>query len=68
MNGNAAGIERGQIVEKGPSGGYRVESFTFDGETTPFLPALDGKAYDVGENVYYFMFDDGHGLILSAFV
>lgn len=31
------------------------------------IPALFGAAYDVGENVYFFYFDDGKGAVLAAF-
>ena len=58
-------IERGQIVQKLESGS-RVCPFAGSYVTAP-IPALFGAAYDVGENVYFFYFDDGKGAILAAF-
>ena len=58
-------IERGKIAQKLESG-YRVCPFAGSYVTTP-IPALFGAAYDVGENVYFFYFDDGKGAILAAF-
>lgn len=66
MNQNGAHVERG-IVKEVADGGYRVDSYTRDGIVTPALPALPGAAFEVGNRVYYVMFDDGCGLILSAF-
>lgn len=59
-------IERGQIVEAGEDG-YKVASFTRNGITTPALSTIGGATYRVGDRVYFFVFDDGHGAILAAF-
>lgn len=59
-------IERGQIVEADEDG-YKVASFTRNGITTPALSTIGGTTYQVGDRVYFFVFDDGHGAILAAF-
>lgn len=61
-----AAIERGKILSV-ESGGYRIESYTRDGITTPPIPAMGGAAYSAGDRVYFFLFDDGSGAILAAF-
>lgn len=62
----AADIERGQITAA-EDGKYRVESYSRDGLTTPPIPAVGEGVYSVGDRVYFFLFDDGHGAILAAF-
>ena len=66
MTDYGASIERGEIAACG-AGGYAVRSYTRDGLVTPPLPALGNAAYSEGDRVYFFVFDDGHGLILAAF-
>lgn len=67
MNNNyGACIERG-VVTMVCEGGYKVKSLTRDGITTPALPSIGGTTYQVGDRVYFFVFDDGHGAILAAF-
>ena len=66
MNNNGATIERG-VVEEVCATGYKVKSYTRDGIITPAIPAASGAAYKAGDRVYFFMFDDGHGMILAAF-
>jgi hypothetical protein len=66
MGEYGARIERGEIAEAA-EGLYVVQSLTRDGIITPALPTMGGATYDVGDRVYYFLFDDGHGLILAAF-
>ena len=61
-----AAIERGVITEV-CDGGYRVSSYSRKGITTPAIPSIDGRDYQAGNRVYFFMFDDGHGAILAAF-
>ena len=70
------GIERGKISGGGP-GAYVVESFTRGGvETRPIAAAneyvsectCDGRSkylYSAGDEVFYFMFPDGRGMILG---
>ncbi len=70
------GIERGKIISGGP-GAYVVESYTRGGvQTRPIAAAseyvsectCDGKSkylYSAGDEVFYFMFPDGRGMILG---
>lgn len=58
-------IERG-VVEQAAEGGYKVRSFTRHNIVTPVIPPMPGAAYQVGDRVYFFVFEDGHGLILAA--
>lgn len=66
MKNYGATVERG-IVKEVCAEGYRVQSYTRNGVTTPAIPAASGAAYEVGDRVYFFVFDDGHGMILAAF-
>jgi len=59
----SVGIERGKIVEA-KDGGYKVESYTRGGVTSRFLdPGTVVCA--TGDEVYFFMFPDGRGMILG---
>lgn len=60
-----AAIERGRIYAHTEEG-YAVESFDRPGLITPPLRAADGASFAQRDCVYFFMFDDGHGAILSA--
>ncbi len=45
---------------------YRVKSFSRDGVVSPPIKAInDSDAYSIGDKVYFFMFDDGDGMILA---
>lgn len=66
MKNYGATIERGTICAV-TDDGYKVQSLTRDGITTPALPSLCGDSLKTGDRVYYFMFDDGHGAIMAAF-
>jgi hypothetical protein len=66
MNEYGACIERGQVFEAS-EGGYKIENLTRPGITTPPIPALHGGTFSIGEKVYFFLFDDGHGGIIAAF-
>ena len=66
MDKHGAWIERG-IVSEVCESGYKVKSYSREGITTPAIPAASGAAYTVGDRVYFFLFDDGHGIILAAF-
>lgn len=60
-----ASIERG-AVESIEDGGYRVASFTRDGITTPPLKTMnETDALSIGDRVFFFLFDDGDGLIIG---
>lgn len=65
---DTARIERGEIV-KAEDGKYFVRSYGRDGLTTPGIPALIAAMvpFTVGEKVYFFLFDDGHGAIIGRF-
>lgn len=81
MNGQISGafIDRGKIVEKSAGPVYRVESYTRYGvQTRPIEsinkyvneyrgdpPAEYKYEYSVGDEVYFFMFPDGRGMILG---
>lgn len=69
---HGAVIERGRIKEvRGSS--YVVTSLERDGIETPPIPAMlhipamihNEKPYKAGDNVYFFMFNDGDGMILK---
>lgn len=66
MEHYGANIERGRVTAICEDG-YRVDSYTRPGILTPPLPSLNGAAYSVGDRVYFFVFEDGHGLIIAAF-
>lgn len=59
-----AAIERGEIAGKEGTG-YIVESYCRKGVTSPPLAPIDGSTYATGDKVYFFMFDDGKGAILT---
>lgn len=71
-----AAIERGTI-QKAEGGKYTVKSLTRDGIVTPPIPALplmqgtengyEAISYAAGDRVYFFLFEDGNGMILAAF-
>ena len=57
-------IERGEITAI-TDREYIVTSFSRAGIETPPLNALNDAEYDVGDHVYFFMFPDGDGRIIS---
>ena len=57
-------IERGKIIDV-QAEGYKIQSYTRDGLTTPFLKPLTDTTYEVGDFVYFFLFADGQGAILG---
>lgn len=79
MTEYGARIERGRIL-RSMGGGWEVESYDRPGVITPPLKTIDDNKYTVtveettytihkpgyqaGMDVYFFMFDDGKGLIL----
>lgn len=64
MSDYGARIERGTIKEV-TADGYRVESFDRRGIITPPIPASGGAAFENGATVYFFVFEDGRGLIIG---
>ncbi len=61
-----ATIERGVIIAAEASK-YTVKSDTRYGITTPAIPFLGDGSLQIGDRVYFFLFEDGHGAILAAF-
>lgn len=60
-----APLERG-VIEKIENGKYRVSSINRDGiKSLPIGTLSDGDAFSVGDIVYFFLFPDGDGLILT---
>lgn len=63
-----APIERG-VIDSIQDGYYRVKSFSRDGVVSPPIKAINNynnyNTYSIGDQVYFFMFDDGDGLILA---
>lgn len=58
-------LERG-VIEKIENGKYRVSSLTRDGiSSMPIKSANETDTYSIGDTVYFFLFNDGDGLILS---
>lgn len=58
-------LERG-VIEKIENGKYRVSSLTRDGIVSmPIKSKNETDTYSIGDKVYFFLFDDGDGLILS---
>lgn len=66
MNGYGAAIERGVVLEVSEAG-YRVKSTTRDGIITPEIPAVNASTFAVGDKVFFFLFEDGSGGVISAF-
>lgn len=64
---NAVGLDRGRIAEKKTGPLYRVESYTRGGILSRWIEAAQGE-YAVNDNVYFFTFDDGRGLILGRMI
>lgn len=56
-------IERGEIASA-ENGLYLVKSLDREGVTAR-LKSIDNTAYDAGNRVYFFLFDDGTGRILG---
>lgn len=66
MIGYGAAIERGVVLEVSETG-YRVKSTTRDGIITPEIPAVNANTFAVGDKVFFFLFEDGSGGVISAF-
>ncbi len=61
---NLAWIERGTVAEITEEG-YRVNSIDRPGIVTPPLLTTGKEMYTTGDKVYFFLFRDGTGKILS---
>lgn len=61
-------VERGKITAE-KDGLYKVESYGRAGLVTPWIPAMAASMmpFDIGEKVYFFLFDDGHGAVIGRF-
>ena len=63
-----AAIERGRIVDA-RDGAFKVSSWSRGGVISRYLhplqPNLETEPFGVGDEVYFFMFPDGRGLILG---
>lgn len=60
-----ASIECG-VVESIENGAYRVASYTRDGaQSRPIKPINITDIFQKGDKVYFFMFDNGNGMIIS---
>lgn len=64
MKEYGARIERGIIVHA-KDGMYEVKSLTRDGIITP--PIKGNGNYDAGDCVYFFIFDDGNGMVIGSY-
>ena len=63
-----AGIERGTITGKMAGPLYRVDSLTREGVCSRWIPAIpqaNNQEYAVGDRAYFFIFDDGRGMIVG---
>lgn len=63
-----AGIERGRIVDA-RDGAFKVSSYSRGGVISRYLhvlqQGLETDSPGVGDEVYFFMFPDGRGMILG---
>lgn len=57
-------IERGEVVDVDESG-YTVRSYDRIGVTAYNMSAYGNGMFSKGDTVYFFMFPDGNGLIIS---
>lgn len=64
--GRVVGIDRGRISEKNGAL-YRVASYTRDGVLSRWMEAVQGE-YAPEDKVYFFMFDDGRGMIVGRMI
>lgn len=56
-------IERGKVIFAN-NGLYSVASYDRDGIAADKISATDETVYEIGDNVYFFLFRDGTGKIL----
>lgn len=60
-----ASVERGVVIDI-TDDGYVVRSADRDQVTTLPMKSLKDSHYTVGDAVYFFMFDDGNGMIVAS--
>ncbi len=58
-------VERG-IVTAVEDDGYVIASYDRKGITLPPIKGFDNATYEVGDKVYYFVFNDGTGKIICG--
>ena len=62
-----ANVERGKVLTVTGDGTYIVASLDRDGiETPPIRALMNGDTYTVGDMVFFFLFSDGMGMIIST--
>ncbi|GHU83922.1 hypothetical protein FACS1894196_4610 [Clostridia bacterium] len=66
MNEYGARVERGRVTEV-TADGTRVESLEREGITTPPIAVAQWVTVAEGDRVYFFVFDDGGGMIFETF-
>lgn len=67
----AVGFERGVIDAKKEGPLYRVRSLTREGVITRWIQAIpqhEDMEFEIGDKAYFFMFDDGRGMILGPLI
>jgi len=62
---SGAFVERG-IVTAVEDDGYVIASYDRKGITLPPIKGFDNATYEVGDKVYYFVFNDGTGKIICG--
>lgn len=64
MERYGAAIERGRVMQITDEG-VRIASFCREGIVTPPLPVFRDVTISVDDTVYFFLFEDGAGMILA---
>lgn len=59
-----ATIERGEVISA-EGNAYSVRSLDREGIVSPPMQALDRGGYDMGDLVFFFLFQDGTGAIIG---
>lgn len=62
-----AAFDRGRVTGKRSRTNlqYRMESYTRKGVKTRWMESVGDTEYGVGDEVYFFMFPDGRGMVLG---
>jgi len=63
-----AAFDRGKVIEKRirDRQQYKMESYNRKGVQSRWMEAVGNADYLVGDEVYYFMFPDGRGMVLGS--